>query len=301
MATPKIPTAQPFTINNLPYGVISTKTDTTKRCATVLKNHAIDLSVLHSQGVLSDIPGLVDNVFAQENLNDFAKLPKETRVAVREKLQAYLAVSEPTSPAFIPLAEVENHFPMETRNFSDFYCSLEHTINLLLNKTDINPNWYTVPMVYNGRTSSLVVSGTPVHRPCGVFPTEKSNGKPAFQPEIHMDFELEMGVFLSKPLDRGQRLDINTCRDHIFGFVLLNDWSARNIQLFEMAPLGPFHSKGSGTSISPWIVTAEALEPILCPRVTPQTVSPPTHLTGNENADATYDIELSVRIQSELA
>ncbi|CAK7225474.1 hypothetical protein SBRCBS47491_005902 [Sporothrix bragantina] len=235
-----MPTAQPFTINNLPYGVISTKTDTSKRCATVLNNHAIDLSVLHSQGVFSDIPGLVDNVFAQ--------------------------------------------------------CT-----KLLLNKTDINPNWYTVPMVYNGRTSSLVVSGTPVHRPCGVFPTEKSNGKPTFQPEIHMDFELEMGVFLSKPLDRGQRLDINTCRDHIFGFVLLNDWSARNIQLFEMAPLGPFHSKGSGTSISPWIVTAEALEPILCLRVTPQTVSPPAHLTSNENADATYDIELSVRIQSELA
>ncbi|CAK7204881.1 hypothetical protein SEUCBS139899_007643 [Sporothrix eucalyptigena] len=189
---------------------------------------------------------------------------------------------------------------MATRNFSDFYCSLEHTVNctkLLLGKTDINRNWYTVPMVYNGRTSSLVVSGTPVHRPCGVFPSEKSNGKPTFQPEIHMDFELEMGVFLSKPLERGQRLDINSCRDHIFGFVLLNDWSARQIQLFEMAPLGPFHSKGSGTSISPWIVTAEALELAMCPRVTPQTVPPPRHLTRSEDLDATYDIELSVKIQ----
>ncbi|CAK7211669.1 hypothetical protein SCUCBS95973_001193 [Sporothrix curviconia] len=202
------------------------------------------------------------------------------RKAVRETLQKHLSASTVPLPAEVPLSEVQNHFPMETRNFSDFYCSLEHAINctkLLRSDGAINQNWYTVPMVYNGHTSSLVVSGTPVHRSCGVFPVPgRDRDKLTFQPEMHMDFELEMGVFLSQPLEHGKRLDINDCRDNMFGFVLLNDLSARQIQLFEMPPQGPFHSKGSGTSISRWIVTTEALE---------------------ASSDETYDVELSVHIE----
>lgn len=152
--------------------------------------------------------------------------------------------------------------------------------------------------MYNGRTSSLVVSGTPVVRPCGIFPSK--DGKPTFQPEAHLDFELEMGVFISTPVPRGQRLDINKAKDHIFGMVMLNDWSSRDIQFYEMQPLGPFHSKGSATTISPWVVTIEALEESAsCARKTPQDPQPPPHLTWKDDSTAVFDIQVSVKVQRE--
>lgn len=205
---------------------------------------------------------------------------------------------------------------MNTSNFSDFYCSLEHTKNVwtpvyifpvaqllirvsqcteVFGKNTIDLNWFTAPMVYNGRTSSLVVSGTPITRPCGVL--KPADGGPAhFAPSQRLDFELEMGFFLSKPLPRGQRVRIDEAAEHIFGFVLLNDWSARDIQVFEMPPLGPFHSKGFGTSISPWIVTREALELAYSPRATPQEPTPMPHLNWKDASRATFDIELSVSL-----
>lgn len=155
-----------------------------------------------------------------------------------------------------------------------------------------------MPSVYNGRTSSLTVSGTPFHRPCGVYPDPQNPQAVSFQPESHMDFELEMGVWLSNPVPRGQRLNIAHARDHIFGLTLLNDWSARDIQGFEMPPLGPFHSKGSATSVSPWIVPIEALELAQCERKTKQEPSPPPHLTWRDEASATFDIDLSVKLLS---
>ena len=121
----------------------------------------------------------------------------------------------------------------------------------------MSPNWRVIPSVYNGRTSSLNVASA-LTRPHGVFKDE--TGEYAFTPTKKLDMELEMGVFISKPLDSGQILNIKDVKDHIFGFVILNDWSARDIQAFEMAPLGPFHSKGFGTFISPWIVTMDALD-----------------------------------------
>lgn len=172
-----------------------------------------------------------------------------------------------------------------------------------MEKPKINPNWYAAPMVYNGRTSSLVVSGTPVTRPCGIFPNRSSpDGKsaPSFQPETHLDYELEMGVFLSQPVPRGQRLNLNNAKDHIFGLVMLNDWSSRDIQFFEMPPLGPFHSKGSATSVSPWIVPIEALDPVTCPRHMEQTPAPLPHLTCQDDQSATFDINVSVKIIRKL-
>ncbi|KAF3762631.1 hypothetical protein M406DRAFT_263748 [Cryphonectria parasitica EP155] len=284
----------PFTIYNLPYGVITSTENKNKRCATTLGSFAVDLSVLYADGIFAGVPGLDENLFAREYLNAFAALPKASRKLARERLTEYLSGEEAHAyPAFIPLNEIENHFPMDTRNFSDFYCSLEHTKN----DGVISPNWFNAPMVYNGRTSSLVVSGTPVHRPYGIFPHPRAEKRqPMFQPETHMDFELEMGVFLSEGLSRGQRLRIGESSDKVFGFVLLNDWSARQIQLFEMAPLGPFHSKGSATSISPWIVTVEALEASICARHADQEVEPLPHLRYPHEARATFDIELSAKI-----
>jgi fumarylacetoacetase len=145
----------------------------------------------------------------------------------------------------------------------------------------------------------LVVSGTPVTRPVGVFPLPNSDGSkasPTLQPETHLDFELEMGIFLSKPVPRGQRLRIEDAKDSIFGLVMLNDWSSRSIQFFEMAPLGPFHSKGSATSISPWIIHIEALDAVACPRHAAQEPAPLPHLNLPEAGKATFNIEISVKV-----
>lgn len=165
---------------------------------------------------------------------------------------------------------------------------------------NISPNWFTMPSVYNGRTSSLVVSGTPITRPYGMYPNPKDPNIISFNPESKLDFELEMGVWLSKPLPRGQRLNIAQAKDHIFGLSLLNDWSSRQIQLFEMPPLGPFHSKGSATTVSPWIVPIEALELAKCERKTKQDPPPPPHLTPHNEMALTFDIELTVQLLSEF-
>ncbi|KAK4939288.1 hypothetical protein LTR10_020377 [Elasticomyces elasticus] len=129
-----------------------------------------------------------------------------------------------------------------------------------------------------------------------MYPDSRDSNTVSFQPESHMDFELEMGIWLSKPVPQGQRVNIANARDHIFGLTLLNDWSARDIQGFEMPPLGPFHSKGSATSISPWIVPVEALELASCGRKTKQEPAPPPHLTWQEEASATFDIDLTVTL-----
>lgn len=160
----------------------------------------------------------------------------------------------------------------------------------------IPANFFYIPPVYNGRTSSLKVSNTPIRRPRGVIQTSP-NAPPTYAPCQAFDFELEMGVFVSKPLPAGEVLDIRKARDHIFGFVILNDWSARDIQGFEMAPLGPFHSKGSGTSISPWIITLEALDAVACGMEMRQDPGPLPHLEWKgAKGKATFDIKLQARI-----
>lgn len=159
----------------------------------------------------------------------------------------------------------------------------------------MSSNWFSIPSVYNGRTSSLAVSGTPITRPYGMYP-DPQTGAISFQPESKLDFELEIGVWLSTPVLRGQRLDIANAKEHIFGFTLLNDWSSRQIQSFEMAPLGCFHSKGSLTSVSSWIVPIEALEPFKCERTIQQDPRPVAHLMPRDDAALTYDIDLSVTL-----
>jgi fumarylacetoacetase len=165
----------------------------------------------------------------------------------------------------------------------------------------ISPNWYVIPSVYNGRTSSLRVSGTPVVRPNGVFASNPSS-EPKFQPTRLFDFELEVGVFLSRPFPPGEILDISNTPDYIFGLVILNDWSARDIQGYEMPPLGPFHGKGTATTISPWIVTTEALEGCLAGSAKVQSPAPLTHLAWKgKKEEETWDVELEARVVSMFA
>ncbi|OAA68004.1 fumarylacetoacetate hydrolase [Niveomyces insectorum RCEF 264] len=288
----------PFSIDNLPYGVISTAKDTRKRCAVAFEDSAIDLERLSRGGFFAPIANLPSNVFSGDTWNAFAVLPADLRASVRAHLRQGIQ-SHAVDHAKIPLSQVQNHLPMDTRNFSDFYCSKEHAQNCskIMGGGNLPSNWAVIPSVYNGRTSSLAVSGTPVTRPWGVF-AGSSPSVPTFQPEPHLDFELEMGVWLAKPVPRGQRLAIADAPRHIFGLTLLNDWSSRKIQMFEMPPLGPFHSKGSGTTISPWIVPVEALAPFQCERKVPQNPPPPPHLTPPPDSAAalTYDIHLSAKL-----
>ncbi|KAF7617477.1 hypothetical protein AFLA_006400 [Aspergillus flavus NRRL3357] len=293
-------TTTPFPIENLPYGVISTPSEPTPRCATAFEDYAIDLNELQRDGFFDSIPGMIDGAFSKPALNVFASTPQSTQAEVRARLVRFLpsASEADKEKYFIRLSQVTNHLPMETANFSDFYCSLEHARNCSeIMGLEVNPNWYYIPSVYNGRTSSLRVSGQPIRRPWGVISGPGASSQATWSRSKRLDFELEMGVFLAKPLPAGQILDIRNAKEHVFGFVILNDWSARDIQGFEMAPLGPFHSKGFGTTISPWIITIEALSPVECPVSIPQSPPPLPHLAWKgDSSNATWDIELSARI-----
>ncbi|KAL4936357.1 hypothetical protein BDV06DRAFT_227974 [Aspergillus oleicola] len=294
-----------FSIDNLPYGVISTPDNPTPRCATALDNDAIDLSALERDGYFKKIPGFESNIFSQPTLNAFASLPKSSQSEVRSRLINYLSDEATKNEYAIPLSRVKNHYPMDTKNFSDFYCSLEHTENCGKIMSLTTPeNWYIIPSVYNGRTSSLRVSGTPIRRPNGVFavpptPSTKMTPLHAFQPSKRFDFELEVGVFLSRDLEPGEILSIEKAEEYIFGLVLLNDWSARDIQGFEMVPLGPFHGKGAGTTVSAWVVTIEALSASAVARPEGKVQSPAAlpHLAWKgEKEEETWDVELTAKV-----
>ncbi|QKX61163.1 uncharacterized protein TRUGW13939_08310, partial [Talaromyces rugulosus] len=287
----------PFTIDNLPYGVISTEDNPTKRCAVAFEHSAIDLDLLHRHDFFASISALHASIFANDNWNAFAVLPLDVRASFRARIKSGIQDNS-VNEALIPLSKVQYHLPMATRNFSDFYCSYEHAKNCseIMKFQNISPNWFVIPSVYNGRTSSLVVSGTPVIRPYGMYPDPNDPKTISFSLECKMDFELEMGVWLSKPVPRGRRLDIAHAEEHIFGLTLLNDWSSRQIQLFEMPPLGPFHSKGSATTVSPWVVPIEALEKAKGERKVKQEPPPAPHLTPSGELALTFNIDLSVKL-----
>ncbi|KAK5940081.1 hypothetical protein PMZ80_007499 [Knufia obscura] len=294
-------TSTPFTIHNLPYGIVSTEENPRPYQAIAYKNYAIDVGILETHGVFDDIPGFKAGVLNKSTWNAFAALPSHTRLTFRQRLTSYLESTTPdlrNHTIFTPLTQCTTHLPMHPQNYSDFYCSHEHAANCsAIFGFDIAQGWYHLPQVYNGRTSSLAVSGTPITRPCGVFPVNKGDA-PTFQAEGKLDFEMEMGVWICGGVPRGQRLDINKAKECIFGFTLLNDWSARQIQFFEMAPLGPFHSKGSLTSVSAWIVPVEALEGVAaCARHYEQEPAPLGHLKWRGDGDrATWDVHVEARL-----
>ncbi|KAH7304248.1 hypothetical protein B0I35DRAFT_454762 [Stachybotrys elegans] len=286
-----------FTIDNIPFGVISTKQDPTPRCAAAIGDFAIDLAKFAGDSRLDSIIGqnAATDIFSKPCLNSFAALERETRRAVRAALQ--LDIQDELIPphCLVKLADVTMHLPFSIGGYSDFYCSLEHVQNCspLAGVANIPESWFYAPSVYNGRVSSVVPSATPIRRPRGVY--HGPDGKPVYGPSRALDFELEMGVFVSKPIDFASVLDIRDVEEHVFGFVLLNDWSARDLQVFEMKPLGPFHGKGFGTSISPWVVTMEALDPFKCSPKTKQNPAPFDHLKWPGPA-GTFDINLEVEL-----
>ncbi|EED24422.1 fumarylacetoacetate hydrolase, putative [Talaromyces stipitatus ATCC 10500] len=288
----------PFTLDNIPFGVISTESNPQPRCATALGDYAIDLAAYWKDRTYAQLKGYrsLYAIFNQPSLNEFAALDSAIRSDVRTYLATEFAAGNIPERCAIPLKSVKLHLPMTIGGYVDFACSLEHCKNCAaLTGGTISKNFYYAPLVYNGRTSSIVPSPEPVRRPHGIL-YDPETKQPTFCPSKNMDYELEMGCFISKPVLMGERISVENAANHIFGFVLLNDWSARDLQGFEMNPLGPFHSKGFGTSISPWIVTLDALLPFSCKPWHDHTGTEFEHQRHPDQTKASFDIRLEVTL-----
>ncbi|XP_054802449.1 fumarylacetoacetase [Prosopis cineraria] len=294
-----------FPIQNLPYGVFKPEPGSSPRPGVAIGDYVLDLSELSSAG-LFDGPLLKNSdCFLQPNLNKFVSLGRPAWKEARATLQKLLSANEPAlrdnaalrQKSLVPMNRVELLLPIAIGDYTDFFCSLHHTKNCgIIFRGPQNPvleNWYHLPVAYHGRASSVVISGTDIVRPRGQgHPIGGST--PYFGPSLKLDFELEMASVIGPGNELGKPVDINEAADHIFGLVLMNDWSARDIQGWEYIPLGPFLGKNFGTTISPWIVTLEALEPFATDA--PKQDPPPLPYLA-EKVSKNYDISLEVRIK----
>src|SRR5690606_22237072 len=258
-----------FSIYNIPFGVAILQDDSVV-CVTRVGDMVIDLAVLYEKGYF-DVFELEENVFEAFGLNEFISLGKEITVPFREHLQqlflegSELAKDEETqTEAFHFIDTVSMQLPVHVPNYTDFYSSIEHATNVGKMFRDpenaLLPNWRHIPVGYHGRASSIVISGTPIRRPMGQSKPKESD-TPIFGPSQRLDFELEVAFITNTYTELGERISTDEAEDHIFGLVLFNDWSARDIQQWEYVPLGPFLGKNFASSVSPWLVTLDALGP----------------------------------------
>ncbi|KAH7110255.1 fumarylacetoacetase [Dactylonectria macrodidyma] len=298
--------AHHFSEHNIPFGVASSERHPLPRPATRLGNTVFFLEALYRQGFFEGVTNLPYDVLDQPNLSQLAALPRPVLRALRQRIQDEFkqnGLAAVLEEAKEDMDDVKLHLPVAIGDFSDFSCSLEHVKNagrVIFNDGRPPPAFFNFPIGYQGRASSIVVSGTDIERPLGQFRNPKpaaadagADVKPViYGPSQKMDYELELAAIIGKPLPMKQRLKATRADEHIFGFALLNDWSARDIQGFEMTPLGPFNGKSVGTTMSPWIVTLEALEPF---KVMGQPQSPvPAYLEDLNRT--TY----SIRMQAEI-
>ena len=287
----------PFPLNNLPCGVFST-TGEEPRCGVAIGDYVLDVSSLEETGGLS-LPGgpLLDVPF----WNELMEAGPQAWAALRNRLTEVLAEGADdravVEPHLVPRAEVVLHMPFLVSEYTDFYAGRHHATNVGTMfrgaENALPPNWLHIPIGYNGRASSVVVSGTPVRRPWGQV-KGPDHAAPAFQPSRRFDIELELGAVVGIPSDGP--VTVAEADAMIFGYVLLNDWSARDIQAWEYQPLGPFQAKATATTISPWIVMKAALEPFRC-STPPREVPLLPHL--QEPGPMLYDIALEVALQPE--
>ncbi|WP_291726243.1 fumarylacetoacetase [Bernardetia sp.] len=255
-----------FPIQNLPYGIFSTPNQDA-RVGVRIGDFVLDLAGLSDAELLKDLD-FDHSVFYESVLNPFIELGQQNWRATREKTSQLLQKGSPLEDKkdefLFPVADVTMHLPVRVGDYTDFYSSIEHATNLgklfRPNGEPLMPNWKHIPVGYHGRASSIVVSGTEIHRPKGqILP--KDADKPIFSPCKTLDFELEMAFIVGKSTNLGESVSIKEAENHIFGMVVFNDWSARDIQKWEYVPLGPFLGKSFASSISPWVVTLDALEP----------------------------------------
>jgi fumarylacetoacetase len=301
-----VPPESQFPIQNLPYGVFC-RADGIPTLGVAIGDHVLDLGAVEEAG-LFDTPSLKDQyIFTEPALNPFMELGRPAWEEARTIISRLLRHDVPDlrdndtlrEKALIHISQVEMLLPAEIGDYTDFYSSKEHATNVgtMFRGPDkaLMPNWVHIPIAYHGRASSLVPSGTDIIRPCGQTSPDDTT-PPTFGPSKSLDFELEMGFFVGPGNPLGEPVPVAQAMEHIFGLVLVNDWSARDIQRWEYVPLGPFLGKNFGTSLSPWIVPMIALEPF-------RTAGPkqePTPLPYlRTEGDQGYDIQLEVWLQTE--
>ena len=299
----KVNSYSDFPIQNIPFGVFITKHDVIT-IGSRIGNSCIDLAALHQLGYFDGIP-LTEDIFMQDNLNDFIDDGKLTWRAVRNRIAEIFDEKNPKlrdnqkhcEEILFDIEEVEMLMPVSVNDYTDFYSSKEHATNVGKMFRDpenaLLPNWLHIPIGYHGRCSSIIVSDKKIRRPKGQKKSADSK-KVTFGPSKSLDFELEMGFITTSANKLGNPIPIKDTEEYIFGMVLLNDWSARDIQSWEYAPLGPFLGKSFATSISPWIVTMDALQPfrVESPRQKPKPLSY-IFQEGNNS----YDIHLQAAIK----
>ncbi len=294
-----------FPIQNIPFGVFLTR-DNVITIGTRIGDYAIDLGALHQLGYFKDIP-LTDDIFLQDTLNDFIADGRKTWRLVRNRISeifeegnaALRENAKHRDTVIFEMNEVEMQLPVQIGDYTDFYSSIEHATNVGTmfrgKENALMPNWLHLPVAYHGRSSSVIPSGIPVHRPNG---QKLPNGatEPIFGPSRLVDFELEMAFITTAANNLGESISTEKAEENIFGLVLFNDWSARDIQKWEYVPLGPFLAKNFASSISPWIVTLDALEPFRTESPKPQKeLLPYLQYEGKKS----FDINLEVAIQPE--
>ncbi len=262
-----------FPIQNIPFGVFLTRDDIIT-IGTRIGDTAIDLGALHQLGYFKGIP-LTDDIFLQDTLNDFIADGRKTWRLVRDRIAEIFDAENNTLKNNIEhkkivlfrLDEIEMQLPIQVGDFTDFYSSIEHAKNVskMLDYAEVDKdlpkNWLHIPLGNHGRSSSIIPSGIPVNRPLGQSLANDGSHTPVFGPSKAIDFELEMAFVTTDANDLGESIPVEEAEEYIFGLVLLNDWSARDLQKWEYAPLGPFLAKNFASSISPWIITLDALEP----------------------------------------
>ncbi|MBP1930557.1 fumarylacetoacetase [Ammoniphilus resinae] len=296
-----------FPIQNLPYGVFRPLRGGSPRIGVAIGEYVLDLSILDDAGHfhLTSVAG--KRIFHQPSLNSFMALGRPVWQEVRKQLQHLLWIEEPTlrdhpelrAAAFFKQKEVEILLPARIGDYTDFYASKDHASNVgaMFRGKDnaLMPNWTHLPVGYHGRASSIVVSGTDVRRPTGQT-KPPTISEPIFGPCQQLDYELEIGWLIGPGNNQGEPISIEHAEDHIFGLVLVNDWSARDIQAWEYQPLGPFLSKSFATSISPWVVPLDALEPF---RVKGPNQNPEPLPYLQQSASASFDINLEVCLEGD--
>ena len=295
-----------FPIQNIPFGVFFTKDDIIT-IGTRIGEYAIDLGAFHQLGYFDGIP-LTDDMFMQDSLNDFISDGRKTWRLVRNKIAEVFDAENPRlrdnekhrDIIIFDVNEVEMLLPINIGDYTDFYSSKEHATNVgvMFRGKDnaLMPNWLHVPIGYHGRSSSVVVSGTPIHRPYGQS-LPKNESSPVFGPSKNLDMEVETAFITTDANNLGEPISIDEAREYIFGMVLLNDWSARDIQKWEYVPLGPFLGKNFASTISPWIVTMDALEPFRC-ESPKQDLSPLPYLK-QKTTNNSFDIKLRATLETE--
>ncbi len=298
----EVPKNSDFSIYNLPFGIFKNK-KLSPRIGIAIGDKIVDLSILDQEGFFANM-FLPEGIFIKDSLNELIALGKVQTKKIRERVQSLLLAENgelrdhsARGKVMVTRKEAEMLLPVKIGDYTDFYSSIEHATNVGKMFRDpenaLLPNWKHLPVGYHGRASSIVVSGTPIHRPKGQF-KDPDMEVPAFGPSRRLDFELELAFITGKPTKLGDSITTEDAEDFIFGFVLFNDWSARDIQAWEYVPLGPFLGKSFGSSISPWVVTLEALDafriagPIQEPEVLPYLKCYKEH---------SFDINLEVLIQ----